>query len=79
MVTIPDLLPLPVPPVKPPAPSTQDGNWIWSYSEYGETVYEETDNYGYIENTERNEAKKELIILEPYIYTCSFPQETLKG
>jgi V8-like Glu-specific endopeptidase len=79
MVTIPDLLPLPVPPVKPPAPSTQDGNWIWSYSEYGETVYEETDNYGYIENTERSQAKQELIILEPYIYTCGFPQETQKG
>jgi hypothetical protein len=79
MVTIPDLLPLPVPPIKPATLSPQDGNWIWSNSEYGETVYEETDNYGYIENTERSQAKQELIILEPYIYTCSFSQETQKG
>ena len=79
MVTIPDLLPKPIPPVKPPTTSAEDENWGWPYSEYGETVSNISDNYAYIENTERNQAKQENIILEPYIYTCSFPQETQKG
>ena len=78
MVTIPDLLPKPIPPVKPPTTSAEDENWGWPYSEYGETVSNISDNYAYIENAERKPAKQENIILEPYIYTCSFPQETPK-
>ena len=64
MVTIPDLVPLPVPPLKPPTISSEDYFWgmpnSWSENP-GDT---NSDDFTNIDKTQRD---REIITTEPYI------------
>jgi V8-like Glu-specific endopeptidase len=78
MLTIPDLVPLPVPPLKPPTISSEDYFWGMpnSWSEYsGNTNNDDFENTENIESFQRN---REPISPEPYIFSCNFDLNIIK-
>ena len=78
MLTIPDLVPVPVPPLKPPTIPSEDYFWELpnSWSEYpGNTNNDDLENTENIESSQRN---REPISPEPYIYSCNFNLEIIK-
>jgi hypothetical protein len=78
MLTIPDLVPLPVPPLKPPTISSEDYFWGMpnSWSEYsGNTNNDDFENTENIESSQRN---REPISPEPYIFSCNFDLNIIK-